>query len=805
MTHAEFSATDEAKRLLETPLAELLAEACAKRDAHWGDTISYSRKVFIPLTQLCRDTCHYCTFADTPRKIGRAFMPLDEVVEIARKGAAMGCNEALFTLGDRPEDRYRAARVALEEMGFASTLAYLAEAARRVRDETGLLPHLNPGILRDEDYALLRPVAASTGLMLETTSERLSERGGPHFGSPDKIPAVRLEALEAAGRANVPYTSGLLIGIGETRAERLETLHAIRQSHARHGHVQEVIVQNFRAKPGTKMADFPEPSLEELLWTLAVARIMMPGEISLQAPPNLSPGQLAPLVGAGLNDWGGLSPLTPDHVNPEAAWPELAVLARQTAEAGKTLVQRLTIYPRYIAQLDQWADKAIAPRIRQLSDGDGLAREDHWTAGVSPKPPAPQLSIGVASSAVSRAIAAFESGAVLNQCQIEDLFSARAGDVDEVCASADRARRKACGDVVSYVVTRNINYTNVCNYRCTFCAFSKGRGANSLRGKPYDLDLEEVARRTREAHDRGAVEVCMQGGIHPAYTGHTYLDLVRTAREAAPDVHVHAFSPLEITHGANSLGMSLDAYLGMLRDAGLGTLPGTAAEVLHDDVRTILCPDKVSSEEWLQVMEAAHGVGLRTTATLMFGHVDRPTHWATHMLRIRNLQERTGGFTEFVPLPFVAPEAPLYRQGLARRGPSWREARLVHAVARMALAPFINNIQASWVKLGHEGAAIMLDGGANDLGGTLMNESITRAAGAAHGQEMTAPEMETIIRNMGRTPFQRTTLYKPAPEAARERAFSAAPLSPIVETPLASRTKAAQAETKCQTPQAAHL
>lgn len=805
MTHAEFSATDEAKRLLETPLADLLAEARAKRDLHWGDTISYSRKVFIPLTQLCRDTCHYCTFADTPRKIGRAFMPLVEVVEIARKGAELGCNEALFTLGDRPEDRYRAAREALTEMGFESTLAYLAEAARRVRDETGLLPHLNPGILSDEDYALLRPVAASMGLMLETTSDRLSQRGGPHFGSPDKVPAVRLEALEAAGRARVPYTSGLLIGIGETRSERLETLEAIRQSHARHGHVQEVIVQNFRAKPNTKMANFPEPPLEELLWTLAVARIMMPAEISLQAPPNLSPGQLAPLVGAGLNDWGGVSPLTPDHVNPEAAWPELAVLARQTAEAGKTLVQRLTIYPRYITKLDQWADRAIAPRIRELADADGLAREDNWTAGVSPRPPAPQLNIGVASNAVRRAIAAFENGTVLDQGQIEDLFSARSGDVDEVCASADRARRKACGDVVSYVVTRNINYTNVCNYRCTFCAFSKGRGANSLRGKPYDLDLEEVARRTREAHDRGAVEVCMQGGIHPAYTGHTYLDLVRTAREAAPDVHVHAFSPLEITHGATSLCMSLTAYLGMLKEAGLGTLPGTAAEVLHDDVRAILCPDKVSSEEWLEVMQAAHSVGLRTTATLMFGHVDQPTHWATHMLRIRQLQEQTGGFTEFVPLPFVAPEAPLYRQGLARRGPSWREARLIHAVARMGLAPFINNIQASWVKLGHVGAAIMLDGGANDLGGTLMNESITRAAGAAHGQEMTAPEIEAIIRNMGRTPFQRTTLYKPAPEAARERAFAAAPLTPIIETPLSNRSKAAKADTACQTPQVARL
>lgn len=790
MTHIGFSASEEAQRLLSAPLDELTAAAARVRDAAWGGCVSYSRKVFIPLTQLCRDSCHYCTFAATPRRIGRAYLPLDEVVAIARRGAELGCNEALFTLGDRPEDRYRAAREALEALGHDSTLSYLEEAARRVRDETGLLPHLNPGILGDADYERLRPVAASMGLMIESTSERLCQRGGPHFGSPDKWPSVRLEALEAAGRARVPFTTGLLIGIGETREERLETIAAIRDSHARHGHVQEVIVQNFRAKPGTRMADAPEPDLDELLWTLAAARLMLPGEVSLQAPPNLSPGQLSPLIGAGLNDWGGVSPLTPDHVNPEAAWPELAVLAQQTAEAGKTLVQRLTIYPRYVARVHDWADPAISPRILQLADADGLAREEDWTAGVSPEPPVRRLTVGAASPAVAEALSAVARGQVLDRGRIEALFSARAGDVDAVCAAADDLRARVCGETVSYVVTRNINYTNVCTYRCTFCAFSKGRGAASLRGKPYDLDLEEVARRTVEAHDRGAVEVCMQGGIHPAYTGDTYLALLRAAKDAAPDIHVHAFSPLEVMQGATTLGLSLHAYLERLKAAGLGTLPGTAAEVLDDDVRAVLCPDKLSSEEWLAVMRAAHEVGLRTTATLMFGHVDRAAHWTTHLLRLRDLQARTGGFTEFVPLPFVAPEAPLYRQGRARPGPTWREARLIHAVARLALHPFIPNIQASWVKLGPDGAAAMLNGGANDLGGTLMNESITRAAGAAHGQEMTPERLEALIRGLGRTPFQRTTLYGPAPEAARRRAFVAPDLTALVETPAGRRAAA---------------
>jgi len=790
--HSFFADGDEARSLLTAATDELCARAAARRDAAWGDAVSYSRKVFIPLTQLCRDSCHYCTFAQTPRRIERAYLSLESVADIARRGANLGCKEALFTLGDRPEDRYAAAREALAALGHADTLSYLRQAAQVVLDETGLLPHLNPGVLSDADYEALRPVSASMGLMIESVSERLCARGGPHFGSPDKHPAVRLEALEAAGRARVPFTTGLLIGIGETRAERLETLDAIRLSHARHGHVQEVIVQNFRAKPGTRMAGGVEPDLDDLRWTLAAARLMLPVEIGLQAPPNLSPGALTQLVDAGLNDWGGVSPLTPDHVNPEAEWPTLAALETQTAQAGKTLVQRLTIYPRNVADLDRWTDPRIAAVVRERIDADGLAREETWRAGVSLIPPARRLQAWSPSARVDRALATVARGDGLDHARIVDLFQARAGDVEAVCAAADELRQTVCGDEVSYVVTRNINYTNVCAYRCTFCAFSKGRGAASLRGRPYDLDLGEVARRVVEARDRGAVEVCMQGGIHPAYTGETYLALLRAAKTAVPHIHVHAFSPLEVTHGAGTLGLAVPAYLEKLREAGLGSLPGTAAEVLDDDVRAILCPDKVSSQEWLDVMEAAHRVGLKTTATLMFGHVDRAAHWATHLLRIRVLQARTGGFTEFVPLPFVAAEAPLYLQGRARPGPTWREARLVHAVARLALHPVIPNIQASWVKLGGAGAVETLRGGANDLGGTLMNESITRAAGAAHGQEMTPAQMEAIIIAAGRRPVQRTTLYRPVPDHTRRRAFEAPALAAVSE-PAAGRRAAAGA------------
>ncbi|MFL0671449.1 MAG: 5-amino-6-(D-ribitylamino)uracil--L-tyrosine 4-hydroxyphenyl transferase CofH [Erythrobacter sp.] len=772
-------------------LAALTQAARRRRDEAYGELITYSRKVFIPLTTLCRDVCHYCTFAKAPREIPTPYLTFEAVREIARAGAVAGCKEALFTLGDKPELRYRAAREALAAAGCATTADYLERAAKAVFDSTGLLPHLNPGILSRDELIRLREVSASMGIMLESTAQRLCERGGPHFGSPDKDPQVRLRMIKEAGELGIPFTTGLLIGIGETREERLEAIAMIADLHARYGHIQEVIIQNFRAKPGTRMAAAPSPDLEELVWTIAAARLMLPDDISIQAPPNLSPGNLGALVDAGINDWGGVSPVTPDHVNPEAAWPELTALARDTAAAGKQLTERLTVYPRFARSPDRWCAPEVARRLRELSDASGLARDDaDWRAGTSKVPPAPVLMRTHIGSALNPVLRKAEAQEPLDQRDIVTLFEARGGAEQDICDVANAMRIKQSGDAISYVVTRNINYTNICAYACTFCAFSKGRGADSLRGSPYDLDLGEVARRVAEAHQRGAVEVCMQGGIHPHYTGETYLALLRTAKQAAPGMHVHAFSPLEVTHGAQSLGLTLDRFLGRLRDAGLGSLPGTAAEVLDEEVRAIFCPDKVSTSEWLEVMETAHALGLRTTATIMFGHVDRYDHWANHLIALRDLQRRSGGFTELVPLAFVANQAPIYRAGKARPGPTWREALLMHAVARLSLGPWIPNIQASWVKLGMAGAQSCLAAGANDLGGTLMNESITRAAGAAHGEEMGPQEMEQAIRALGRTPRQRTTLYADAPPSQQMRAFAAAPLHAVVNTPPKRNVKA---------------
>jgi FO synthase len=771
-------------------LDALTTLAAARRDAAFGDIVTYSPKVFIPLTKLCRDSCHYCTFAQPPRDVGAPYLGIDDVLRIARAGVAAGCREALFTLGDKPELRYAAARRALDALGCASTADYLHRAAAAVVETTGLLPHLNPGVLDRAELARLREVSGSMGLMLETVATRLGARGGPHFGSPDKDPARRIEMIAAAGELGIPFTTGILIGIGETRAERIAAIEAIAALHRRHGHIQEVIVQNFRAKPGTKMAQAPEPDLAELQWTLAVARLLLPDTVALQAPPNLSAGALGALVRAGLNDWGGVSPVTPDHVNPEARWPERRRLAADTAAAGKSLVARLTLYPRYVRALDRWATPAMARHIREHADGDGLARDDgSWRAGArTPLPasaPAPVLPPAVArgaARAIDAVLAQARAATPLAPADIVALFRARDGAVTEICAAADALRREQAGDAISYVITRNINYTNICAYRCGFCAFSKGRGAESLRGAPYDLALDEVERRVREAHDRGAVEVCMQGGIHPRYTGATYLALLAAAKRAAPAIHVHAFSPLEVTHGAATLDLPVDGFLGRLREAGLGSLPGTAAEILDDRVRADLCPGKLSSGAWLDVVERAHRLGIRTTATIMFGHLDAYPDWATHLIAVRDLQRRTGGFTEFVPLPFVAPQTPLYRAGRARPGPTWREALLMHAVARLTLGPWLRNVQTSWVKLGLDGAAACLAAGANDLGGTLMNESITRAAGASHGEEVGPGEMAATIARLGRPARPRTTLYADAPAAQIARAFAAAPLAAVVNT-----------------------
>ena len=782
---------DEARQLAEFDnLAALLPLAGELRDRGFGNVVTYSRKVFIPLTHLCRDVCHYCTFAKAPKRLGAAYMAIEQVLEVARAGAKAGCKEALFTLGERPELRYKTARDALGRLGYASTLDYLAACAEAVFQETGLLPHLNPGTMSAAEVATLRRVAASMGIMLESGADRLTARGMPHHGSPDKVPAVRLATLEEAGRQAVPFTTGILIGIGETRLERIESLLAIRALHARHGHIQEIIVQNFRAKPDTRMANAPEPDLHEMLWTLAVTRILFGSGMSVQAPPNLSPGVLPQLVAAGINDWGGVSPLTPDFVNPEAPWPHLAELARATAEAGKHLDERLTVYPAYAHAGERWLDERFRTPVLERIDGAGLARngEDPWSPGEPAAPLASELALITTrptrvSNSIRELCARAAAGERLREADVASLFAARGEDFSHVCQTADELRRRTVGDEVSFVVNRNINYTNVCYFKCQFCAFSKGKHSESLAGKPYDLDPSEIARRVQEAWSRGATEVCMQGGIHPQYTGQTYLDILATVKSAEPGMHVHAFSPLEVWQGAATLGVPLREFLQRLKDAGLGTLPGTAAEVLDDEVRRILCPDKINTDQWFEVMRTAHEVGFRTTSTIMYGHVDRYEHWARHLLRIRDLQAETGGFTEFVPLPFVHMEAPLYLKGRARRGPTFREAVLMHAVARLVLNPLIPNIQASWVKMGHEGVVACLNAGVNDLGGTLMNESITRAAGAAHGQETSPEQMLAMIEAAGRTPRQRATDYGPVSEERKTAGLNAPELTEIVNTP----------------------
>ncbi len=785
---------DEVRQVAsEVEPGALLARAAWLRDLGHGDAISYSRKVFIPLTHLCRDVCHYCTFAHLPRMGQRNYLSPEEVLEIARAGERAGCREALFTLGDKPELRYASARDELRQLGHATTLSYLAQVCELVLRETSLLPHVNPGVMTRENIAMLRRVSVSQGVMLENVSERLCQKGGVHYGSPDKEPAVRLATLRFAGELKVPFTTGILIGIGETREERVDSLLAIRELHEAYGHIQEIIVQNFRAKPTIRMAGAPEPDLAELMWTLALARVVFGPEMNLQAPPNLTPTAYAHLIAAGLNDWGGVSPVTPDHVNPEAPWPEIERLQDNTELAGKALVERLAVYPSYCREAASWQDPALVTRVLRAIDAQGFARTDDWSPGqLTPVPTAVRSGTARASAQIERILAAAFDGATLDESEIVRLFEARGPQFEAVCGAADELRRRTVGDVVRYVVNRNINYTNVCSFRCQFCAFSKGKHHDDLRGLPYDLELDEVVRRATEAWERGATEVCMQGGIHPDYTGKTYLALCRAVKAALPDMHIHAFSPLEVSHGAQSLGISVEEFLHRLRDAGLGTLPGTAAEILDDEVRRLICPDKLTTDQWLHVIETAHRVGFRTTGTIMFGHVDRYDHWARHLLRIRALQARTNGFTELVPLPFVHMEAPMYRKGVARKGPTYRETVLMHAVARLALNPLIPNVQVSWVKLGAEGVRACLKAGANDLGGTLMNESISRAAGTCHGQELPPEQMDRLISSYGRMPQQRTTLYCAPPREQRERSYSAKALAPIVQTPATKKARIGQ-------------
>ena len=772
------------------PLDELMAQARQVRDLTTGTRITYSPKVFIPLTMLCRDRCGYCTFAQPPARLDSPFLEPDQVLRIARAGARAGCHEALFTLGEAPEDRYPVAAQWLAERGYGSTVDYLAAMAERVLDETGLLPHANAGALGVDDLARLRTVSPSQGMMVESLNGDLDA----HRGAPDKDPARRLATLEAAGELAIPFTTGILVGIGESRQDRIDALEAIAESHRRHGHVQEVIVQNFLPKAGTAMHQSPPCPPDEHLDAIALARLILPTEVHVQAPPNLS-DDFGVLLDAGIDDWGGVSPLTADHVNPERPWPALERLREVTEARGFALAPRLTAHPEFVRDPDRWIDPGLHFAVLDRSDAEGLGRDDpgaqfpqkvesitpvgddaevtlrgprstQWYSGA---PVAPPLLVPAPHDAVTGAVAevldGVRSGQEVGEEQILALFSARGPEVATVAAVADDLRREIVGDEVTFVRNRNINYTNVCTFKCRFCGFSKGPLSLNLRGTPYLLTLDDIADRVREAADLGATEVCLQGGIHPSFDGDYYIDVTRAVKEAVPDVHVHGFTALEVTEGARRLDEPLATYLTRLRDAGLATLPGTAAEILDDPVRQILCPDKVTTDEWLEAHRTAHQVGLGSNITIMFGAVEQPVSWARHLVRTRDLQKETGGFTEFVPLPFVHMAAPIYLQKKARRGPTFREAVLVHAVGRIAYHGLIDNIQVSWVKMGVPAARQILQAGANDLGGTLMDENISRAAGASHGQGMTEEGFAELLAPLGRPLEQRTTRYGRVPVA----------------------------------------
>ncbi|MBV6507289.1 MAG: FO synthase [Acidimicrobiales bacterium] len=745
-----------AAELLAVPHAELRSRAAAVRDETYGTRITYSPKVFIPLTTLCRDRCGYCTFAQPPARTEQPFLPPDRILGIARAGALAGCHEALFTLGERPELRYPAAKAWLAERGYRSTVDYLVAMARLVTEETGLLPHGNAGALHPAELAAVRAVAPSQGMMLETLNPALD----CHRGSPDKTPERRLATLEAAGELSIPFTTGILVGIGESRQDRMAALSAIAASHRRHGHVQEVIVQNFLPKPGTAMHASAPCAHEEYLDAIALARLMLPPEVTVQAPPNLS-DDFGDLLDAGIDDWGGVSPVTADHVNPERPWPTLDRLREVSEARGYVLAPRLTVHPPYALDRSRWIDPGLQFRVLDRSDAEGLARDSDlgWYSGAPTPPPQLVPAPGADRGPVREVLDGVLAGEEVGEDEIVRLFSARGPEVATVAEVADELRRRAVGEVVTWVSNRNINYTNVCTFKCRFCGFSKGPLSLNLRGQPYLLTLDEIATRTAEAAEMGATEVCLQGGIHPDFDGDYYIDVTRAVTGAVPGIHVHGFTALEVTEGARRLGEPLQRYLRRLRDAGLRSLPGTAAEILDDPIRQIICPDKITTDEWLEAHRAAHSVGLRSNVTIMYGSVEQPRSWARHMIRTRALQQETGGFTEFVPLPFVHMASPIYLQQKSRRGPTFREALLMHAVGRIAYHRWIDNVQASWVKLGLDGVRQCLGAGVNDLGGTLINENISRAAGAEHGQQLGEADFRELVEPLGRRLEQRTTLY----------------------------------------------
>jgi len=741
------------EEILKAPLGELAGVAFDRARAAHGYVVTYSSNVFIPLTKLCRDRCGYCTFAHAPVHGAAPYMSLEEVMAVAQEGLAAGCTEALFTLGERPELRYDEAARWLAARGYQSTIDYVASAAQMVLESTGVLPHVSAGALYRRELEQLRTVSASQGMMLESLTHLPA-----HRLAPDKDSGRRLDTLRFAGELKIPFSTGLLVGIGESRDDRLVTLEAIRDSHEEFGHVQEVIIQNFLPKPHTAMAHGSAPSDEEFHWTIAAARIVLPDSIHLQAPPNLSDDP-AGLLAFGIDDFGGISPVTADCVNPERTGLALGALARGCETYDMMLTARLAVYPHFIGDTSEFLDERVRPAVLVHADATYLARDDHWFSGSDVTPPERPRSLS-RTGAVSSILDNYFPGHEFTRDELVTLFRARGADFNAVVDLADRVRRELVGDAVTFVVNRNINYTNVCTFKCRFCAFSKGPLSLNMRGDPYLLTLDQISERVREAETLGATEVCLQGGIHPKFDGDYYIDVVAAVRAGSPDIHIHAFSALEVFEGARRSGQDLTTYLTRLRDAGLKTLPGTAAEILDDDVRAILCPDKLNSEQWLEVHRAAHGVGLRSNITIMFGAIEGIDGWATHLLRTRDLQKKTGGFTEFVPLPFVHMATPIFMKGRSRRGPTFREAVLMHAVGRLHYATLIDNIQVSWVKMGVAGSRRILQAGANDLGGTLMDENISRAAGAVHGQKMDAGALRDLVAPLGRPLLQRSTLYQ---------------------------------------------
>lgn len=773
--------------IAEIPTSELMSRARKIRDKAFGSRVTYSPKVFIPLTMLCRDKCGYCTFAQPPARLENPYLSSEQVLAIAKQGAKAGCHEALFTLGERPELRYEVAREWLKQNNYDSTVHYLHDMAALVLKETGLLPHANAGALYRDELEMLRRVSPSQGMMIETLRDDLD----CHRGAPDKEPQRRLDTLNFAGELKIAFTTGILVGIGETRGDRIAALEAIAASHAKYGHVQEVIVQNFLPKPLTIMQYEKPCPQDEYLWSIAAARIILPPSIHLQAPPNLS-DDFAVLLDAGIDDWGGVSPVTADHVNPERPWPALDKLRDVTEKRDKSLAPRLTIYPEFANAPTKWLDESLHFKVLDRGDAEGLGRDDpgqvwpekvtaadvvqdgaevvlighrstQWYSGANNPPPllisARNDGNKVKTGPVAEVLHGVELGQQVDHEQIVTLFGARGLEVNAVAALADQLRQQVVGDVVTWVHNRNINYTNVCTFKCKFCGFSKGPLSLNLRGTPYLLTLDDIAARASEAWDKGATEVTLQGGIHPDFDGDYYIDVARAVKDAVPQMHIHGFTALEVTEGAKRLGEPLHEYILRLKDAGLASLPGTAAEILDDDIRAIICSDKINTEEWLECHRVAHKAGLRSNITIMFGSVEHPLSWAKHIVRTRDLQKETGGFTEFVGLPFVHMASPIYLQHKSRRGPTFRETVLMHAIARIAYHGLIDNIQVSWTKIGKAGAAQLLQAGCNDLGGTLMNENISRAAGASHGQEMTEDSFRAIVEPLGRTLRQRSTLY----------------------------------------------